>query len=55
MSNYNIGAYEALQWAWKVLRENEHNPESISEAKKIISDEMVEISEGKQPKFSNSF
>lgn len=55
MSNYNIGAYEALQWAWNVLRENEKKPESISEAKRIISDEMAEISKGKQPEFNREF
>jgi hypothetical protein len=51
MSNYKIGAYEALQWAWNVLLEHEKDPDALSEARRIIRDELVLIGNGKNPEF----
>ena len=53
MSNYENGAYEALQWAWNMLRDNEENPHGVKVAKKIIYDKLVILGDGDKVSFRN--
>ena len=46
MSNYEIGAFEALQWAWHMLREYSDQPGGVYEARKAIQDVLLNMGKG---------
>ena len=51
MSNYQIGAFEALQWAWHMLREYRDQPSGVHEARKAIQDFLINMGKGDQVDF----
>ena len=42
MSTYEMGAFDALEWAWHILRKKEN----IDEAKVSIQDALYEMGKG---------
>ncbi len=44
MSTYEVGAFEALEWAWNLLRVNDGV--NIEEAAKHIQDMLLTLSNG---------
>jgi hypothetical protein len=46
MSNYQIGAFEALEWAWHMLRTQKDNPEGVEDARRIIKDVLSDMGKG---------
>jgi len=51
MSNYQIGAFEALQWAWHMLREYRDQPRGVYEARKAIQDVLLNMGQGDKVDF----
>ncbi len=51
MSNYQIGAFEALQWAWYMLREYRDQPRGVYEARKTIQDVLLNMGQGDKVDF----
>ena len=51
MSNYQIGAFEALEWAWHMLRTQKENPEGVEDARRIIKDVLSDMGEGTRMNF----
>ena len=51
MSNYQIGAFEALQWAWYMLREYRDQPGGVHEARKAIQDVLLNMGKGDKVDF----
>ena len=51
MSNYEIGAFEALQWAWHMLREYRDQPRGVYEGRKAIQDVLLNMGKGDQVDF----
>jgi hypothetical protein len=51
MSNYKIGAFEALQWAWHMLREYRNQPRGVEEARNAIQDVLLNMGKGDQVDF----
>ena len=51
MSNYQIGAFEALQWAWHMLRNYKDQPSGVDEARKAIQDVLLNMGKGDQVDF----
>jgi hypothetical protein len=51
MSNYQIGAFEALEWAWHMLRTQKENPEGVEDARRIIKDILSDMGEGTRMNF----
>ena len=46
MSNYQIGAFEALEWAWHMLRTLKDSPEGVDDARRIIKDVLSDMGKG---------
>ena len=44
MSTYEVGAFEALEWAWNLLRVNDDV--NIEDAAKHIQDMLMKLSDG---------
>jgi hypothetical protein len=51
MSNYQIGAFEALEWAWHMLRTHKDNSEGVEDARRIIKDVLSDMGEGTSMNF----
>ena len=51
MSNYQIGAFEALEWAWHMLRTLKDSPEGVEDARRIIKDVLSDMGEGNYVNF----
>jgi hypothetical protein len=51
ISNYQIGAFEALQWAWHMLRNFKDQPSGVDEARKAIQDVLQNMGKGDQVDF----
>ena len=51
MSNYEIGAFEALHWAWHILREYKDTPSGIDEARKVTQDVLLNMGKEDQVDF----
>ena len=46
MSNYEIGAFEALEWTWYMLRNYKDNPTGVDEARRTILELLKLIGNG---------
>ncbi|MFQ6054124.1 MAG: hypothetical protein ACE5OO_07865 [Candidatus Bathyarchaeia archaeon] len=46
MSNYRIGAFEALEWAWYMLRNYKERPGGVDEARRRIQQVLSNMGEG---------
>jgi hypothetical protein len=51
MSNYQIGAFEALEWAWHMLRTLKDSPEGVEDARRVIKDVLSDMGEGNHVDF----
>jgi len=51
MSDYQIGAFEALEWAWHMLRTQKDNPEGVEDARRIIKDVLSDMGKGNYVNF----
>jgi hypothetical protein len=45
-SSYEIGAFEALEWVWHLLRNEKEQPGSIEDAYKRVQDTLASIGSG---------
>lgn len=50
MSSYEVGAFEALEWAWNLLRK-QGNRDSIEKATASIQDMLYTLGSGDQVNF----
>ena len=46
MSNYQVGAFEALEWAWHMLRTLKDNSEDVDDARKVIQNVLSDMGRG---------
>jgi hypothetical protein len=51
VSNYKIGAFEALQWAWHLLRSYRDKPSGVDEARKAIQEVLADMGKGAEVNF----
>jgi hypothetical protein len=54
VSNYKIGAYEALEWAWHMLRNYRDQPGGVEEARKAIQQTLMDMGKGDAVNFRDS-
>ena len=54
MSNYRTGAFEALEWAWYMLREHSDKPDGVDEARRVILEVLDKIGNGEKVNFSEN-
>ena len=52
MSGYEVGAFEALEWAWYMLRALKSKPDGVEDARRIIHDVLSSMGRGKDVDFS---
>lgn len=53
MSNYRVGAYEALEWAWHMLRSYRDRPGGVEEARRTIQEMLANIGKGDEVDFGD--
>ena len=53
MSNYRVGAYEALEWAWHMLRSYRDRPGGVEEARRTIQEMLATIGKGDEVNFGD--
>ena len=46
MSNYRMGAFEALEWTWHMLRSYRGQPRGVEEARRMIKEVLTNIGKG---------
>jgi hypothetical protein len=46
MSSYRIGAFEALEWAWHMLRGFRDRPGGVEEARRTIQEVLADMGKG---------
>lgn len=51
MSRYEIGAFEALEWAWHMLRKYRDNPSGVEEARRTIHNILSNLGKGDRVNF----
>ena len=51
MSNYEIGAFEALEWAWHMLRTLKESPEGVEDARRVIKNVLSDMGKGNNVDF----
>ena len=51
MTNYQIGAFEALQWAWHMLRSYREEPRGVDEARQAIQEILATMGRGSEVNF----
>jgi hypothetical protein len=51
MSGYEVGAFEALEWAWHMLREHRGDPTGVEDARLEILSVLSEMGEGYEVDF----
>ena len=51
MSNYKIGAFEALEWAWHMLRSYRDEPKGVDEARQTIQEVLAAMGRGAEVNF----
>ena len=52
MSDYKIGAFDALEWVWHTLRRYKDQPKGFDEAKRVILATMSNMGMGDKLNFS---
>jgi hypothetical protein len=53
VSNYKIGAFEALEWAWHMLRYYKNQPQGVDEARKEIQKILNNMGKGDEVNFKD--
>ena len=51
MSTYKIGAFEALEWAWHMLRNYRDQPGGVEEARRAIQETLARMGTGDDMNF----
>ncbi len=51
MASYENGAYEALQWAWIILKRCQEDPNAVVEARHEISEKLSDLGKGMKINF----
>lgn len=51
MTSYENGAYEALQWAWMMLKKYQEDPNSVENARLEICEKLTHLGEGQKINF----
>ena len=51
MSNYQMGAFEALQWAWHMLRNYKDSPGGVDDARQAIQQVLANMGRGDEVNF----
>jgi len=51
MSDYQIGAFEALKWAWHILGEYDNQSNGIEDARNVIREKLSMLSKGNKIQF----
>ena len=46
MSSYRVGAFEALEWAWHMLRGFRDSPGGVEEARHTIQEVLADMGKG---------
>jgi len=46
LSNYQMGAFEALEWTWHMLRSYRDQPRGVDEARRTIQEVLSKIGKG---------
>lgn len=46
MSNYSMGAFEALEWAWYMLRGYRGRPKGLEDARRLIQEILSSMGDG---------
>jgi hypothetical protein len=46
MSSYRVGAFEALEWAWHMLRGFRDCPGGVEEARRAIQEVLADMGKG---------
>jgi len=46
MSGYEVGAFEALEWAWHMLRGYRDDPSGVEEARRSIQEVLSRMGQG---------
>jgi hypothetical protein len=52
VSNYQIGAFEALEWAWHMLRSYRNRPRGVDEARCAIQNVLANMGKGDEVNFN---
>ena len=55
MSGYKVGAFEALEWAWHMLRGCKGKPGGLDDARLAIQMVLSEMGRGEEVKFRDKF
>jgi len=53
MSDYQIGAFEALEWVWHILREYDNQPNGIEDARQVIRENLFMMGKGNKIQFKD--
>lgn len=53
MSDYQIGAFEALEWAWHILREYDNQSNGIEDARNAIREKLSMLGNGDKIQFKD--
>lgn len=53
MSDYHIGAFEALEWTWHILRKYDETPQGIKNVRNVISETLFRLGKGDNIKFKD--
>ncbi len=51
VTNYQVGAFEALQWAWYMLRSSSDEPRGVDEARQAIQTVLATMGGGAEVNF----
>ena len=54
MSNYRVGAFEALEWAWHMLRNFRDSPGGVEEARRAIQEVLADMGNGNDMNFGQN-
>ncbi len=54
MSNYRVGAFEALEWVWHMLRSFRDSPGGVEEARRAIQEVLADMGNGNDMDFSQN-
>ena len=54
MASYENGAYEALQWAWLILKRCQEDPGAVEDVRHEISEKLSELGKGIKINFRRS-
>lgn len=51
--NYQMGAFDALEWAWHMLRSLDDEPTGVDEARRIILETISKMGKGTHVNFDD--